>query len=206
MPGSRDLENIQLWLSSNAHAITYPVRGGRHLNVVLVTSAKAEANDTIGEHDWAHPGSAPEMEVHLTRWHKDFRSLLSYRTRWTRWPLYYVPEGGWVKGPAVLAGDAAHAMLPFAAQGAVMGIEDGAVLGRCLAPAREGAASIEMAFREFEKLRTDRVRRTSRLAAMNRLIYHLPPVAATARNLAMAILGGERLLSRQDWLYGWHPD
>jgi len=34
-------------------------------------------------------------------------------------------------------GDATHAMLPFAAQGGVMGIEDGAALAECLDRARD---------------------------------------------------------------------
>ena len=51
-----------------------------------------------------------------------------------KWALFGVPDFGcpWSKGPVALLGDAAHAMLPFAAQGAGMAIEDAAVLARHL--------------------------------------------------------------------------
>ena len=55
---------------------------------------------------------------------------------WRKWALFTVPDGGeWTKGPIALLGDAAHAMLPFAAQGAGMAIEDAAVLAKCLGEA-----------------------------------------------------------------------
>ena len=44
---------------------------------------------------------------------------------WRKWALFTVPEGAeWTDGPVALVGDAAHAMLPFAAQGAGMASED----------------------------------------------------------------------------------
>ena len=38
----------------------------------------------------------------------------------------------WTKGRVTLLGDACHSMLPMMAQGAVMALEDGYVLGRCV--------------------------------------------------------------------------
>jgi salicylate hydroxylase len=43
------------------------------------------------------------------------------------------PLPRWSVGRVTLLGDACHPMLPFMAQGAGMAIEDGVVLGRCLA-------------------------------------------------------------------------
>ena len=105
-----------------------------------------------------------------------------------------------------MAGDAAHAMLPFAAQGAVMGIEDAAILGNCMAKAVHDNLSIEAALLEYQALRMPRVLRAERLARSNGRIYHLAQPFAIARNLTMSMLGGERLLERQDWLFGWQVD
>ncbi|MDS0282631.1 FAD-dependent monooxygenase [Haloarcula onubensis] len=67
----------------------------------------------------------------------------------------------WSRGRVVLAGDAAHAMLPFAGQGAAQAIEDG--LG--LADTIDTYGSHERAFAAYEgerKPRADRVRAESR--------------------------------------------
>ena len=45
------------------------------------------------------------------------------------------PLQQWTVGRVSMLGDAAHPMLPFLGQGAVMAIEDGMVLGRCFAMA-----------------------------------------------------------------------
>jgi salicylate hydroxylase len=109
----------------------------------------------------------------------------------------------WTDGRVTLLGDAAHAMTPFIAQGGAMAIEDAAVLGHCIS---EGAhTDIAMALRAYEAMRDPRTSAVVRAARRTGAIYHLRGPAALARNLAMSILGGERLRKRQDWLYAWRP-
>ena len=36
-------------------------------------------------------------------------------------------------------------------------------------------------------------------------LYHLSGPLALARNLALRVMGGERLRARYDWLYDWRP-
>ncbi|KUJ15021.1 FAD/NAD(P)-binding domain-containing protein [Mollisia scopiformis] len=64
----------------------------------------------------------------------------------------------WVSksGKVVIVGDAAHAMLPFAAQGAAMGIEDSACLAECLARATS-TDDIPKLLDIFQNLRLPRV-------------------------------------------------
>ena len=67
----------------------------------------------------------------------------------------------WSRGRFVLAGDAAHAMLPFAGQGAAQSLEDAVVLADALA----SCGDAESAFDRYErarKPRADRVRAESR--------------------------------------------
>ncbi|NUR44682.1 MAG: monooxygenase, partial [Sphingomonas sp.] len=110
------------------------------------------------------------------------------------------------KGPVALLGDAVHAMLPFAAQGAGMAIEDAAVLARHLSPeATESTARITAALKQYGGARQARVRRVQRTARQQGRIYHLGGPLATARDLAIRALGPERMLARQDWIYGWRP-
>jgi 2-polyprenyl-6-methoxyphenol hydroxylase-like FAD-dependent oxidoreductase len=71
-----------------------------------------------------------------------------------RWPSYDMPSlPSWHEGPVCLIGDAAHATLPSAGQGASMAMEDAVVLAKCLRDIPE----TEKAFTAFERLRKDRV-------------------------------------------------
>ena len=68
------------------------------------------------------------------------------------------PLPRWGSGRITLLGDAAHATLPFLAQGAVHSIEDGMVLSRCLEGVdAEGAAA---ALQRYEAARIERTSRS----------------------------------------------
>ncbi|OZA78125.1 MAG: hypothetical protein B7X76_10220 [Azorhizobium sp. 39-67-5] len=99
-------------------------------------------------------------------------------------------------GRATLLGDAAHAMLPFLAQGAAQAIEDAAILARTLA----GADAAEPALRAYETARRPRTARIQKEARTSGGIYHLAGPARLARD-AVISLTGSHLLDRYSWLY-----
>jgi 2-polyprenyl-6-methoxyphenol hydroxylase-like FAD-dependent oxidoreductase len=66
----------------------------------------------------------------------------------------------WSRNRVVLAGDAAHAMLPFAGQGAAQAIEDGLMLADAIATHESHKRAFE-AYESERKPRADRVRRES---------------------------------------------
>jgi salicylate hydroxylase len=101
-----------------------------------------------------------------------------------------------------LLGDAAHPMLPFLAQGAAMAIEDATVLADRLTRSPD---DIPGAFRGYERARMARTARAQHAARRNGGIYQMTGVSALARNSAMRLMGGTRLLAGYDWLYGWKP-
>lgn len=74
--------------------------------------------------------------------------------------LHRVPRQ-WGSGPSTLLGDAAHAFPPSQAQGANQALEDAWLLRRALRTAGDPA----VALRRYERVRSRRVRRISRLAA-----------------------------------------
>ncbi|UXN72534.1 FAD-dependent monooxygenase [Devosia sp. A8/3-2] len=113
-------------------------------------------------------------------------------------PLYTVDSPSWHQGNIGLIGDAAHAMLPFRARGAAMGIEDAAVL----APLLINEPNAEAAFAKFEALRRPRVERVAKVSGSNGKIFHLPRPLSTARNLVIAAQGPRGHLKRLSWLYG----
>ena len=112
--------------------------------------------------------------------------------------------GHWSEGAVTLMGDAAHAMLPFAAQGAGMAIEDAAVLAKALADCTgENTAGIPAALKLYARMRRERVLKVQRLARQQGRIYHLSGPLAIARDLAIRAIGPQRMLARQDWIYDW---
>jgi salicylate hydroxylase len=79
---------------------------------------------------------------------------------------------------------------------------DRAPLAQRLAEARDNPAA---AMRGYERQRRSRTARAQRAARRNGTIYQLGGPAASLRSLALTAVGGARLLTRYDWLYGWTP-
>jgi salicylate hydroxylase len=191
---------VQLWMGSNAHLVAYPISGGRRINMVAIVPG------TWNRPGWSAPGDAMEIKNAFApaRWPGSARMMIDAVDDWRKWALFTVPDGGnWSSGAMALLGDAAHAMLPFAAQGAGMAIEDAAVLAKCLAGLGDNAAAIPAALQRYAGLRRGRVARMQRTARRNGKIYHLGGAAALARDLFISAIGPRRMLARQDWIYDW---
>jgi len=190
---------VHLWLGRDAHLVHYPVKAGRLINVVAITT------DSWNAPGWSKPANPADLIPRLTGegWTQSALALVGLPEAWLKWALYDRPPlGRWSQGAAALLGDAAHPMLPFLAQGAAMAIEDAAVAAQCLERQPDDAAG---ALRTYCALRRDRTRRVQRLAARNGARYHLAGARARLRDAAMRMLGGKRLLHHYDWLYGWRP-
>ncbi len=102
----------------------------------------------------------------------------------------------------------AHAMLPFAAQGAGMAIEDAAVLAKCLGgylaeSHNESGPTIPPCCNATRGCAVRVWRRFSAPRGRRGEIYHLTGPAALARDLTIKALGAKRMLVRQNWIYDW---
>jgi 2-polyprenyl-6-methoxyphenol hydroxylase-like FAD-dependent oxidoreductase len=195
------IPTVNLWFGSGGHVVYYPVKGGRLINVVAIM------RDDWHEPGWSAPGERDEIlaRFRARAWRGPPREILCAADRWLKWALFdAAPLPYWGRGPVTLLGDAAHPVLPYLAQGAAMAIEDAAQLGRC---AREENASGDLAgaMRLYEQRRLARTALTQRESRRNGAIYQRSGVAGFMRTLAVAAIGGERLISRYDWLYGWTP-
>lgn len=95
------------------------------------------------------------------------------------------PLDTWHRGSVVIAGDAAHGMLPFAGQGAAQAIEDAIALVHALDTHDKLAPAFE-AFEAERKPRADRIQTEShRLGALGTIQSR---VGSQARNLAVKLL------------------
>ena len=81
------------------------------------------------EKSWILEADRDELMATYARWHPNLLRLFECSDRYFKWGLFdREPLPQWTKGRVTLLGNSAHAMLPFLAQGAAMGIEDGCVL------------------------------------------------------------------------------
>ena len=201
LPREYTARRVQLWMGPGAHLVAYPISGARQINVVAIVPG------TWNRPGWSAPGDDMELRnaFDASRWPAPARMMLGAVDGWRKWALFTVPEGGqWASGTIALLGDAVHAMLPFAAQGAGMAIEDAAVLAKVLSEAQpETAAQVTSALKRYARLRRPRVARVQRAARKQGGVYHMAGLMALARDLTIKAMGPRRTLARQDWIYRW---
>ncbi|MGI8553086.1 MAG: FAD-dependent monooxygenase [Dehalococcoidia bacterium] len=109
-----------------------------------------------------------------------------------------LPE--WTCGRVTLLGDAAHAMLPYLAQGAGQSIEDAYVLAHCLERDRDDPDRALQRYAACRRERTSAMQAGSREAGRT---MHLAGVEEVrARNERMRADPNAHI-ARYDWIYGY---
>ena len=129
------------WHGPNGHVVMYPVSAGRRVNVV----AYVESEHWF-EESWQLRATHDEVHRAYPGWDPLIHELIDKAEFINKWAMFgRDPLPRWTKGRVTLMGDAAHPMLPFLAQGAVMAIEDAYALGTLLAklPAPAALAKYE---------------------------------------------------------------
>jgi salicylate hydroxylase len=186
-------------MGPDAHLVHYPIGGaGGRLNAVAVVDDKTLPADREA------PVTADHLDAAFHDWNRDAREFLATAEGWMRWPLYTMPAlPAFSRGPFALLGDAAHPILPFLASGAVMAIEDAAVIAQELARTPDDCPA---AFERYQERRMPRIERLQEAVAKTGEIYHLHGPMRFARNLALAAIPRKALLARNDWLYGFRVD
>jgi salicylate hydroxylase len=192
-------DRVTAFLNPALHMVIYPLRSGTVLNLVALTNGEA------GVGSWTNTIDTGPLARAMCGFTPPLADLAEAAKPWTAWPIHAVdPDGPWTdpRGLALI-GDAAHAMTPFAAQGAAMAIEDAWVLAALVA---EAANDLPAALARYEILRRPRIRRVVRRGAFNHFTWHASGPIALARNLVLSARPPERLASDFDWLYGWHAE
>lgn len=187
------LDRTTLLLAPGYHAVCYPLPHRRQVNVALFAKQRA---DRLGASQlpkdpklpWAALPSATFDAV-----------MAAAQGSWGYWINNTVSAHSWGDGGIGLVGDAAHAMLPFQAQGAAMAIEDAAILAPLLMTEPDGAS----AFQRFESIRRPRVERTAAISRFNGFAYHMEWPFTLGRNAVIWAGGPKAHLRRLAWLYGY---
>lgn len=144
---------IDVWESPGGYCITYPISGGKDLNLVL------------SHHRPDYVEDVQEVDMNELRdFYKDYdpiiKKVIDLVPSSSRWPLLVTgPLDSWSSATknVVLMGDAAHSMVNHMAQGAATSMEDGAFLGRVISEVLRGVITMPEAIYIYEKTRMPRV-------------------------------------------------
>jgi salicylate hydroxylase len=173
------------WIGPKAHVTCYPLRRGELFNVV----GQVDRDDWQIE-SWITEGTHAECLADFPGWHPEVQCMLENTVALYKWGLFLRdPLAHWSKGRVTLLGDACHAMLPYLGQGANAALEDGFVLGRCVAAWPQDPVA---ALARYEAARLERT---------TMLVNRSADMAGMFHNEAMADAeGAERYVNTE-----WHP-
>jgi salicylate hydroxylase len=187
-----------LWLGPGHHFVHYPISGGRLVNIVAIGPAGAWRTES-----WTADGEISDLLAEYEGWDDRVRQLIVSATSTKRWAMYdRDPLEQWTAGRVTLLGDAAHAMLPFFAQGAAQAIEDAVVLARCLQGAE--AESVPQALQRYESIRRPRTSQVQLMSRGREVRNHLPDGPEQQRRDSELAKGDP--LRDSAWLYGYDLD
>ncbi|MCA0204812.1 MAG: FAD-dependent monooxygenase [Proteobacteria bacterium] len=184
------------WIGPGGHVITYPISGNRLLNFVGLVENREWTSES-----WTAAGSTGECKADFAGWNPLIHSVIDVMGTPFRWALAARdPLPHWTQGRVTLLGDACHPTLPFLAQGAIMAIEDGYILARCLDESQADPASALMT---YEGLRSERTAAIVKGSEANLHRFHNPVLAdpVKAPQYVESEWQPDKVRMRYDWLF-----
>jgi salicylate hydroxylase len=157
----------EAYYGPNCSAVSYYVSSGELYNFVGIVPA----DDQWRSEDWTAQGDPADLRRDFADFHAPVRAVAAEIEQPLKWAIYdRDPLDAWSVGRVTLLGDAAHAMLPYLAQGACQAIEDAAVVARCLErwPDRP-----EHALAVYEAVRRPHTTRVQHAARRGETTFHL---------------------------------
>jgi salicylate hydroxylase len=182
------------WVGPGCHLLAYYIRGRKLVNIVT-----QQDTDKWVEEGWSTRGDPDEMRASFPNPEPHLEKLLSLVTECSKWGLFTrALTRNWGRGRIQLIGDAAHAMLPNAGQGACQAFEDSYILARWLEACRDPAE----AFTNFRRVRIARVHGVQRLSFSNARFKHMRD--ATAQKESITSRAGS-VHGNSEWVWGYDP-
>lgn len=203
---ARDLgleQNSMVWMGPERSVVMYYVAGGTRFNWVGIGPFNANARES-----WSARGSNKAALEEYAGWQPVLRELIAATDSLFMTSLFdRDPLEHWVAGRMALMGDAAHAMMPFHAQGAGQSIEDAWVLARCLAEAG-GPAAASTALHRYQDLRLERANRVQAQSRSAEHLFHMSDPDDIARRNARFARHRNRggFPQQQRWLFSYDAE
>jgi len=190
---------VRLHMGPMRHMVSYPLRGGRLLNLVAVQERAAWTAES-----WSQTDDPRSLRAAFGDFCGEAQDILAAVDHVNLWGLFrHDVARVWQRDGLAILGDAAHPTLPFMAQGACLALEDAWVLAASLDHAGDVAAGLA----RYQRLREARARRVVAAASGNAWKYHLafPPLrwAAHAVLRAGGRIAPDRMIRQFDWIYGY---
>jgi len=187
--------------------VFYYVSGGRRINWVAIGAGNNDKRES-----WSQTASKEDVQKSFTGWYGHARGLVDLTDQLFVTALHdreALPT--WINGRVALMGDAAHAMLPYHAQGAVQSIEDAWVLARCLEIGQKTeGGDVSAALLKYESLRKDRAQRLQHHSRNAERWYHLEDADEIARRNARLAAHARNndggVTPQQAWLYSYDAE
>ena len=193
VPADKPVPEATVTMGPGRHVVSYPLRGGRLMNLVAV-----QERDAWAAEGWHHSDDPANLRSAFADFGGPVQTMLEAVENVSLWGLFRHPVAEtWLHGNVALIGDAAHPTLPFLAQGANLALEDAWVLADCLT---DGGGPDQ-----FTARRKPRASKVVKAASGNAWKYHLRP--GPLRWAAHGVLSmGSRLapgrfLGQYDWIY-----
>ncbi len=188
--------NTTVWVGKGRHAVTTRLHAGQTVNFVGMIERPEPSRE-----GWRIKGQASDALRDFHDFCRPITKIIETATELNRWALFSRdPLPTWSDRAVIILGDAAHAMLPSMAQGAVQALEDAWTLAALLAQ-----HSPERAGQMFYQTRIERTSRIQRDSAANARMFHRAGILGTPvyyGGMAVATrLAPELLLRRQAWVY-----
>lgn len=184
------------WVGEGRQFYAYYLRNKEIVSIVT----QQEWDDWVDE-GWATRANPDEMRAAFPNPEPRLEKLLSLVKDVVKWGVFLrEPTDKWGEGRVLIIGDAAHAMLPNAGQGAGQSFEDAYILARWLDKYKDDYAK---AFSEFKRVRMPRVHAVQNRSAKNASAKRLPtPEERKAAFQAVGLAAAGAM----DWILKYEPE
>ncbi|MDG1438854.1 MAG: FAD-dependent monooxygenase [Emcibacteraceae bacterium] len=186
---------VAIWCGPKKHAVVYYLRSGELLNFVACVENEKWQNES-----WTVKADWQELKDDFVGWNDEIQTIIDNieKDQCYRWAMNNrKPVDNWRTDRAVIMGDAAHPTLPYMASGAVMAIEDAAVLMRSINANENIAEALDM----FQRNRMERTARIVIESTEHGDLYHLSNKEEFEAGFGKKNIAKERA----EWLYSYDP-
>ncbi|OAP54227.1 hypothetical protein AYL99_11328 [Fonsecaea erecta] len=196
------------WLAPDKHFLVFPISQNKTLNVVaFVTKPESELGDL--KESWTSSAPREELEREYAGWEPTVGAVIrEMEARPGKWRLNdreLLEQWTYLNGKVVLAGDAAHAMLPHQGSGAGHAIEDAYILGLVVrdyfSNPTPGVAAYTALYQAVRRPRAQKAQITSRQAGDVYEMQGKEFEGITSYEDCLPIVR-EKLAGRMKWVWG----